>query len=148
VQLNRSSSRPLEPYRGSVSNGTLRAFHQTISSHQFDGFGRWDRGSNDTGWNAYLGDRRKIDQVPICAAPARATDLSNLPPTFVDVGSAEVFRDENVAYASQIWADGGDCELHVWPGGFHAFDMEAPAAQLSQAMMAARLVWLRRILGE
>jgi acetyl esterase/lipase len=66
----------------------------------------------------------------------------------VDVGSAEVFRDENVAYASQIWADGGDCELHVWPGGFHAFDMEAPAAQLSQAMMAARLVWLRRILGE
>ena len=66
-------------------------------------------------------------EVPIYAAPARATDLSGLPPTFIDVGSAEVFRDEDVAYASQIWADGGDCELHVWPGGFHAFDMAAPA---------------------
>ena len=122
--------------------------NQTISSYQFDGFGRWDRGSNDTGWDAYLGDRRKTDRVPIYAAPARATDLSRLPPTFIDVGSAEVFRDEDVAYASQIWADGGNCELHVWPGGFHAFDMAAPDAKLSQAMMEARIKWLRRTLCE
>jgi acetyl esterase/lipase len=122
--------------------------NQTISSYQFDGFGRWDRASNDTGWDAYLGDRRKTDQVPIYAAPARATDLSRLPPTFIDVGSAEVFRDEDIAYASQIWADGGDCELHVWPGGFHACDMAAPDAKLSQAMMEARTKWLTRTLGE
>ncbi len=50
--------------------------NETTSSHQFDGFGRWDRGSNDTGWDAYLGDRRKTDEVPIYAAPARAPDLS------------------------------------------------------------------------
>jgi acetyl esterase/lipase len=121
--------------------------NETVSSRQFDGFGRWDRGSNDTGWDAYLGDRRKTSRVPIYAAPARATDLSNLPPTFVDVGSAEVFRDEDVDYASRIWADGGVCELHVWPGGFHGFDMAAPTAKLSRAMMETRTKWLRRTLG-
>jgi acetyl esterase/lipase len=120
--------------------------NNTASSYQFDGFGRWDRGSNDTGWDAYLSDLRNTDHVPIYAAPARAPDLSNLPPTFIDVGSAEVFRDEDVAYAAQIWADGGQCELHVWPGGFHAFDMAAPQAKLSQAMMQARTRWLARTL--
>jgi acetyl esterase/lipase len=91
--------------------------NETTSSYQFDGFGPWNRASNDTGWDAYLGDRRRSAGVPGYAAPARATDLSGLPPTFIDVGSAEVFRDEDVAYASRIWADGGSCELHVWPGG-------------------------------
>ena len=43
------------------------------------------------------GDRRRVS---IYAAPSRATDLSGLPPTFIDVGTAEVFRDEDVAYAS------------------------------------------------
>ncbi|QAV69024.1 alpha/beta hydrolase [Salinibacterium sp. UTAS2018] len=121
--------------------------NQTVSSHQIDGTGVWDRGSNDTGWDALLGDRRKTDQVSIYAAPARATDLSNLPPTFIDVGTSEVFRDEDVAYASAIWASGGHCELHVWPGGFHGYDFMAPLAALSVATQDARLNWLRRTLG-
>jgi acetyl esterase/lipase len=119
----------------------------TVSSHQFDGFGRWDRGSNITGWNSYLGDRWDTDSVPCYAAPARATDLSNLPPTYIDVGSAELFRDEAVAFAVRIWADGGTCELHVWSGGFHAFDKAVPEAVLSQAMIETRAMWLKRALG-
>jgi acetyl esterase/lipase len=121
--------------------------NETVSSHQINGVGVWDRGSNDTGWDAYLGDRRRTDKVSIYAAPSRATDLSNLPPAFIDVGSAEVFRDEDVAYASQIWADGGICELHVWPGGFHAFDMLAPQAKVSLSMIETRTNWLRRTLA-
>ncbi|CAN5536680.1 alpha/beta hydrolase [soil metagenome] len=121
--------------------------NQTVSSHQIIGIGVWDRGSNDTGWDAYLGDRRHTDAVSIYAAPARATDLSGLPPTYIDCGTAEVFRDEDVAYASAIWAAGGDCELHVWPGGFHGFDLMAPQAALSLLMREARTRWVRRILG-
>lgn len=74
--------------------------HTTVSSHQVDGFGVWDRGSNDTRWDALLGDRRKTEAVSIYGAPSRATDLTNLPPTFIDVTSAEVFRDEDLAYAN------------------------------------------------
>jgi acetyl esterase/lipase len=120
--------------------------NDTISAQQIDGVGVWDRVSNDTGWTALLGDRRGTEDVSIYAAPARATDLSGLPPAFIDVGTAEVFRDEDVAYASTIWACGGVAELHVWPGGFHGFDLMAPHTALAQAMTAARTAWVQRLL--
>jgi acetyl esterase/lipase len=119
----------------------------TLSSQQIDGVGTWDRGSNHTGWRALLGDRYGTDDVSIYAAPARATDLSGLPATFIDCGSAEVFRDEDIAYAGAIWAAGGRAELHVWPGGFHAFEALAPQTALAQDMIAARDRWIRRLLG-
>lgn len=119
---------------------------QTVSSRQIDGVGVWDRGSNVMGWTALLGDRRAGDAVSIYAAPARATDLSGLPPAYIDCGSAEVFRDEDVAYASGIWAAGGQAELHVWAGGFHGFEMVEQAA-LSQQATATREGWLTRVLG-
>ena len=120
---------------------------QTVSTIQIDGVGVWDRGSNVTGWTALLGDRRGTDDVSIYAAPSRATDLSGLPPAFIDCGSAEVFRDEDIAYAAAIWASGGQAELHVWPGGFHAFEGLVPQAALSREMVTARDNWVRRILG-
>jgi acetyl esterase/lipase len=122
--------------------------NQTVSSHQIDGIGVWDRASNDMAWGALLGERRGTEQVSIYAAPARAEDLSGLPPAFLDVGSAEVFRDETVAYASRIWACGGIAELHVWPGGFHGFDVLAPQATLSALMRKTRTRWVRRLFHE
>lgn len=120
---------------------------ETVSTRQFDGVGTWVRESNVTGWTALLGERRATDDVSIYAAPARATDLTGLPPTFVDCGSADVFRDEDAAYASRIWADGGDCELHIWAGAFHGFDGIAPHAAVSRAALAARGSWLERLLN-
>jgi acetyl esterase/lipase len=120
---------------------------QSLSASQYPDWGPWDRGSNRTGWGAYLSGRAGSDDVSIYAAPARATDLSGLPPAFIDVGSAEVFRDQDVAYAAQIWADGGDAELHVWPGGFHGFDGQFPEARLSQIARSVRTDWVARHLG-
>lgn len=117
------------------------------STRQMAGLGVWDRTANETGWTALLGDRRGGADVPAYAAPARAEDLSGLPPAFLDVGSAETFRDEVVDYASRLWQAGGTAELHVWPGGFHGFDGFAPQAALSQACRGAHLAWLRRLLG-
>ena len=68
--------------------------NETVSAQQIDGVGIWDRTSNETGWTALLGDRRGTPDVSIYAAPARATDLSGLPPAYIEAGSAEVFRDE------------------------------------------------------
>lgn len=118
------------------------------SAHQMRGLGIWDGASNETGWNALLGAQvRGGPDVSPYAAPARATDLAGLPPTFIDVGSAETFRDEDVAYASRIWQAGGRAELHVWPGGFHGFDVVVPDAAISRDAIAARAAWLRRQLG-
>lgn len=100
--------------------------------------------SNDTGWNAYLGERRGTRDVSVYVSPSRATDLPGLPAAFIDVGSAEAFRDEAVAYASQILADGGVAELHGWPGGFHGYELMAPHAQLPQVSRQVRTDWLAR----
>jgi acetyl esterase/lipase len=76
-----------------------------------------------------------------------ATRVGPPPPAFVDVGSVDTFRDEDVDYATRIWRAGGIAELHVWPGGFHGFAGMAPHAALSQAAVAARANWLTRLLG-
>ena len=120
--------------------------NDTFSAHQMRGVGIWDQISNQTGWTALLGDAAGGPDVPAYAAPARATDLTGLPPAFIDVASAETFRDEDVAYATRIWQAGGIAELHVWPGGCHGFDMFVPDAGIAARARAARLSWLRRLL--
>ena len=115
------------------------------SAVQMAGVGAWDRTANRTAWAAYLGDPHP--DVPIYAAPARATDLSGLPPTFIDVGSAETFRSENIAYAQRLWADGGEADLHVWAGGPHGFDALAPSSHLAREARTTRAQWLLRILA-
>jgi acetyl esterase/lipase len=119
----------------------------TVSAHQFDGVGVADREMTGFGWDALLGDRRGGGDVSVSAAPARATDLAGLPPSYVDCGSAEVFRDEAVAYASALWAAGVQAELHVLPGAFHGSTSMVPEAVLSQRAVRALREWTGRLLG-
>lgn len=62
----------------------------------------WPRASNRVGWGAILGDARGGPDVSPYAAPARATDLEGLPPTYMEVGGSEVFRDEDIDYATRL----------------------------------------------
>ncbi len=117
------------------------------SMRQMAGPGVWDQITSRTGWGALLGDACGGREVSPFASPARADNLAGLPPTFIDVGSADAFRDEAVAYASGIWRDGGRAELHVWPGGFHGFDFFVPGAAISRAARRERIQWLQRILS-
>ncbi|GAA3548749.1 alpha/beta hydrolase [Amycolatopsis ultiminotia] len=121
--------------------------NDTPSAHQMAGTGVWDRTANEIGWTALLGEARGGPDVSPYAAPARATDLAGLPPTFIDAGSSETFRDEVVDYATRLWRSGVQAELHVWPGAYHGFDTTAPQAELSRLASEARLPWLRRVLG-
>ncbi|MEU8379624.1 alpha/beta hydrolase [Streptosporangium sp. NPDC048865] len=121
--------------------------NDTTSSRQYSGEqGVWTREMNEFGWRSLLGDIAGED-VPGHVSPAVAGDLSGLPTTYVDAGTAEVFRDEDVDYATRIWAAGGQAELHVWAGGFHGFDALYPGARLSAAARRTRDDWLTRILG-
>jgi acetyl esterase/lipase len=122
--------------------------NQTPSSYELENEGTWDRISNLTGWRALLGEAQGGQGVSPYAAPARAADLSGLPPAFLDVGSVDMFRDETLDYAARIWRAGGAAELHVWPGGFHGFELIAPAAAISVAARQARIAWLRRVLAD
>ena len=107
---------------------------ETSSCNQFANKGPWLGEHNIASWDLVLGERRGTKHVSIYEAPARATDLSGLPPTRLDVGSAELFRDEVVAYASKMWEHVDQVELHVWPGGWHAFDVFAPNSALGASV--------------
>lgn len=118
----------------------------TVSSRQYSGEpGLWTRESNAFGWRAVLGE--EPGDVPAYVSPARAEGLADLPTTYVDAGSAEVFRDEDAEYASRIWAAGGQAELHVWAGGVHGFDGLFPDAHVSAAARQSRNDWLARTLA-
>jgi acetyl esterase/lipase len=114
----------------------------TASSRQFAGGpGVWTREMNAFGWQSLL----KGEEATSYVSPALATDLAGLPDTYIDAGSAEVFRDEDVDFASRIWAAGGRAELHVWSGGFHGFDALFPKAPLSETARDLRTRWLSRL---
>jgi len=119
--------------------------NSTTSSQQYTGSGTWPRETNEFAWNSLLGPDRSGPSI--YSSPALAEDLSGLPTTYVDAGTAEVFRDEDVAYATAIWAAGGQAELHVWAGGFHGFDALFPQARLSAAARETRTEWLTRLLS-
>lgn len=121
--------------------------NDSTSIRQFERSIAWSGASNEVGWTALLGERRGTEQVSPYDAPARATWLGGLPPTLIYVGSADPFRSEDVAFAEAIWRDGGDCELHVMPGGCHGYEVLASGSAIADTTVAARAAWFARILG-
>jgi len=105
---------------------------QITPSSQLGGTMVWGRSANQLGWRAYLGPQAGTADVPAYAAPARAADLTGLPPAFLATGAADLFRDETIAYASRLLEAGVPAELHVYQGAPHGFDVMVPAADVSR----------------
>jgi acetyl esterase/lipase len=95
-------------------------------------------------WTALLGERRGTNAVTCYASPARAGDLSGLPPALVDAGELEVFRDEAIVYAMRLAQAGVPTELRVYPGVFHGSEKLVPDAEVSRGAFATRVAALRR----
>ena len=99
----------------------------------------WNRPGAVVSWDSYLGGR-PADQY---AAPARAEDLSGLPPAYVDVCEFDPLRDEDLIYAHRLIQAGVPTEVHHYPGTFHGSGMVETAA-VSRRMAAEMLDALRR----
>lgn len=117
--------------------------NETESSKAVVDLGIWDRAGNIEAWDWYLGGQ-PADQY---SAPARATDLSNLPPMFIDVGDCDMFMDEDTAFVEKLRADGGTVEFTVYPGAYHASEVFAPTAALSQRIFGRRIEALKEALA-
>lgn len=103
----------------------------------------WSYDDNATGWGALLGDAAGAAEVPAHAAPARAEELTGLPPTYLLVGQLDIFADEGLAYASRLSAAEVPVEFHLVPGAPHAFDLLAPDAGISQRSLENEVRVLR-----
>jgi acetyl esterase/lipase len=88
----------------------------------------WTADANRFGWTALLGKEPGGAEVSPYAAAARAESLEGLPPTFIGVGSLDLFLDEDLEYAHRLMQVGVPTELHVYPGAFHWFDSVQDAA--------------------
>ncbi|KAL4783793.1 Alpha/Beta hydrolase protein [Aspergillus varians] len=115
---------------------------ETTSSalEQFGDIQPWTKEDNAHALDLALGKNR--EHATIYTLPASATDLAGLPPTYIDVGEADVFRDQDVEFANKLWKSGVSAEFHVWMGAWHAFDTFAPEAPVSRKAARARLEWL------
>jgi acetyl esterase/lipase len=91
----------------------------------------WTTAASRLGWSCYLGVAPGSDGVSPYAAPARAEDLSGLPPAFICVGDLDNFRDEDLEYARRLSDAGIPTELHIYPGVPHAFENSAPEIAVS-----------------
>ncbi len=118
----------------------------TRSSYAITDPRTWNRESNLTGWNAYLQGMAGGDDVSPYAAPARADDLSGLPPAYLNVGDLDLFLDEDVAYARAMADAGVPVELHIYPGAYHGSNSIAPDSQLAIRWAADEMAALARAL--
>lgn len=103
----------------------------TPSSHEITYAGVWNRQNNIAAWNMYLGDGPR-DEVSPYAAPIRAENLAGLPPTYTCIGQLDPFRDETIEYVTRLAQAGVDVEFHLYPGGYHAFEVAVPDAEISK----------------
>ena len=120
----------------------------TPSSREFTGDTTTASRENIIGcWNAVLQGKAGAADVSPYAAPARATDLSGLPPTYIHVGELEVFRDESIEYAQRLMQAGVPTELHVHPGAVHGWDLGAPDSGLAHRAIRDQFEYFTRLMS-
>ena len=118
---------------------------ETASMQQFADTKPWTKVLSADACRYALGEDRSHSSI--YAVPLRAKDLARLPPAFIDVGEADLFRDDSVEYASALWKSGVPAELHVYGGCWHGFDLFVPNAPISQKAKATRREWVRKLVG-
>ena len=101
-------------------------------------FAPWTYDDNITGWQALLGSAMGGPDVSPYAAAARLTDFCGLPSAYVEIGELDIFRDETLAYAQQLYSAGISTELHVHPNVQHAFEAFVPMAAISRRAVEDR----------
>lgn len=114
--------------------------------HPFNGRFVWTSGANRFGWASLLRGHDRSTPPPF-AVPARAADVSGLPPTFMALGSLDLFAAEDLAFATRLVDAGVALELHVHPGAFHAFNLVVDA-RCARALVRDEIEALRRALFE
>lgn len=82
----------------------------------------WSRRSNDYMWSSYLKERPP--ELEKYLVPAKRSDLSGLPPAYVEPQGIDILRDEAVRYAERLRDSGVDTELNVIEGSYHGFDSD------------------------
>lgn len=122
--------------------------NRTVSANTAgENFYIWKAYQNVMAWNAYLGKTKdgKVDEdLESLVVPARAKSLKGLPPTYVEVGTLDLYRDESLDYVSRLSKEGNEVEFHLWPALPHGYEY-APGTSWQPRGMESRVSAVKRI---
>ncbi len=106
----------------------------------------WNNRSNRAAWSWYLALPPGSSEVPPHAAAARCTNLRGLPPTWIGVGDADLFLDEDRRYAERLTEARVSCVLHIAPMAPHGFEVLVPEASVTREYFRSYVAFLRGVL--
>lgn len=111
----------------------------TVPNKGIEPFATWNCNDNITGWTALLGDKVGKEDVSHYAAPARVASVEGLPATYMDVGELDMFRDEDIKYASRLAGANISVDFHLYPGVPHAFEIFSAEPSVTKRCLENRL---------
>lgn len=126
-----------------LSQPELDDRQQTWSARNFTDTPFMTRAKVTASWRHYLGSAPASPH----AAPARAGDLSGLPPAYIATAEFDPNRDEGITYALLLLQAGVQAELHQWPGTFHG-SQAILSAEVSRRQIAELGAALQRALAD
>ncbi len=110
---------------------------ESISNSQFDDPRFLSGDAVRSLWPTYLGPGYDTEQVSAYAAPARATDWSNLPACCTFVGELDPHRDETIDVVRRLGDAGVQVGFALYTGMVHGFDVMVPDAPASEQSFVA-----------
>ena len=101
----------------------------------------WNNKNNRFGWTSYLGHEPGEDVKPY-SSPGRRTNLDGLPSTWIGVGTADLFLDENREYGKRLQDAGVSVTYVEVEGAIHAF--EGAETQMGKDFNSSKLDFLKK----
>lgn len=103
----------------------------------------WNSILNRKMWQLYLPEKADGQNAQY-VSPASASDLSHMPPTYIQTAEFDCLRDEGVAFADALKSAGNSVALDETKGTVHGFDM-ASHSPITACAVNNRISFLNQI---
>lgn len=117
---------------------------KTQSATEFFDAPLWNGVGNRRMWEMYL--KNSNGKAPDYAAPGLRKNLAGLPRCYIDTAEFDPLRDEGIAYAQALQAQGVTVQLNQTQGTIHGYELAMHNVQ-TQASINGRIAFLRASFG-
>lgn len=128
---------PMLDYR----TGTDKSPYQNPYAGEFV----WKPAFNRLGWNLLKADQQISEENLPYYSAAMAKKLAGLPPTYLMVGSLDLFVNEDIDYANRLVQAGVPTDLVVINGVYHTFESINPQSPQTQHYKTSRNAAIQRM---
>ena len=95
----------------------------------------WPESCNQHMWDTYLKGGKNNKGMGEYAIPMKAEDLSDLPQAYIEVGGADLLRDQGLAYAKRLEEAGNTVKTKIIAGGYHGYSNDLNNEYVKQIVL-------------